>query len=169
MEKMPRIIAALACVGAAIAVIAGQITVTSRILQICISDVNPTALMVISASIVILYSMFGGIRLVTITDILQCVTFTVMLPYVAYKVLHHTGMTIPEIFKTVLQSEKFQFRPILQDKIQLLSLIALLMTGFGIGSPSVQRMYMAQNSQQAREAYVISAILRIGIKLSLYS
>ena len=88
-----------------------------------------------------------------------------MLPYMAYKVLHHTGMTIPEIFKTVVQSEKFQLKPILQNKIQVLSLLALSMTGFGIGSPSVQRMYMAQNSHQAREAYITSAILRIGIKL----
>ena len=165
--NIPRIITALASVGAAIPVIAGQITVTSRILQTCISDINPTTLMVISASIVILYSMFGGIQSVTITDILQCATFTIMLPYVAYKVLHHTGMTIPEIFKTVSQSEKFQLKPILQNKTQLLSLIALSMTGFGIGSPSVQRMYMAKNSRQAREAYVISAILRIGVKLTI--
>ena len=65
--KIPRIITALASIGAAVPVIAGQITVTSRILQTCISDINPTILIVISASIVILYSIFGGIQSVTIT------------------------------------------------------------------------------------------------------
>ena len=68
--KIPKIITALSTVGASTAAIAIQITVTSRILQMCINDMDPTTLMVISASIVILYSTFGGIRSVTITDIL---------------------------------------------------------------------------------------------------
>ena len=67
--KIPRIITALASVGASITSVAIQITVTSRALQICVSDVNPAILMVCSASIVILYSALGGIQSVVITDI----------------------------------------------------------------------------------------------------
>ena len=163
--RIPGIIASLANVGVAIPVVAIQITVTSRIMQICISDVNPTILMVISASIVILYSVFGGIQSVTITDILQCATFTIMIPYIAYKVFRHTGMSVPQIFKAVSQSDKFQFEPIFRNKIQLLSLLAGWLASISPDAASVQRMYMAKNSQQARETYFISAILMLVLKI----
>ena len=54
--KTPRIITACANVAATAVSVAAQITVTSKALQICVSSVNPTMLIVISASIVILYS-----------------------------------------------------------------------------------------------------------------
>ena len=157
--RIPRIMTALATVGLVIVNTASQILVTSRILKTCISDTNPTILIVTSASIVVLYSIFGGIRSVTITDIFQCATFIIMIPYITYKVFLHTGMTIPQIFKTVSQSEKFQFAPILQNKIQILSPIAELLAGIGVYPASVQRMYMARDSQQARETYFTSTIL----------
>ena len=110
-----------------------------------------------------LYSTFGGIRSVTITDILQCATFTIMIPYLAYKVFHHLDMSILQIFKTVAQSEKFQLSPILHNKTQLLSLIAGCLASARVAPAVVQRMYMARNSQQAREAYFISLILNMVI------
>ena len=163
--KIPRIITALATVCVVIVDVATQITVTSKILQTLISGVNPTILIVISASIVVLYSTLGGIQSVTITDILQCATFTIMIPCITYKVFHHTGMTLPQILKAVSQSEQFQFAPIWQSKTKILSLIAIYMAYFGVDPASVQRMYMARNSQQAREAYCFSAILDLSILL----
>lgn len=83
--RIPRIMTALATVGLVIVNTSSQILVTSRILKTCISDTNPTILIVTSASIVVLYSIFGGIRSVTITDIFQCATFIIMNPYITYK------------------------------------------------------------------------------------
>ena len=82
-----------------------------------------------------------------------------MIPYIACKVFHHTGMTVSQTFKAVLQSEKFQFAPILQDRTKILSLVAGWLAKTGIDATSVQRMYMARNSQQAREAYSIAIVL----------
>lgn len=119
--RIPRIIAASANVCASATSVALSITVISRTLQTCISDVDPTILIVSSALIVVFYSAFGGIRSVTITDIFQSATFTIIILYLTYKVFHNTGMSVPQIFKTLSQSEKFQFAPILQDRTKLFS------------------------------------------------
>ena len=74
-------------------------------------------------------------------------------------------MTVSQIFKTVAQSEKFQFGPIFQSKTKILSIIAGWLSCVSIDSSRVQRMYMAKNSQQVREAYSISVILEITIKI----
>ena len=78
--KIPGIVTALATKGISIAYIVALITVTSKILQACISDVNPTMLILIFTSIVVLYSTFGDIQSATITDILQCAIFTIYNP-----------------------------------------------------------------------------------------
>ena len=163
--RIPRIVTALAAVGTSTTAVATQITVTSRALQICISDVNPSVLMVISASIVILYSAFGGIRSVVTTDMLQCATFTIIIPYISCKVFDHTGMSVSQIFNMVPQLEKFQFTSICQNKTKILSLIAAWLACVGIYPASVQRMYMARNGQQARKVYFTSAILDCTILL----
>lgn len=163
--KTPRIITALASVGASAASVAIQVTVTSRALQICISDVNPAILMVCSASIVVLYSALGGIRSVVITDIFQCAIFTIMVPYIAYKIFRHTGMAILEIFKSLSESEKFQIAPIFHDITNILSLIASCLAQIRVSPASVQRMYMARNSQQAQKVQYISAIINVIIAL----
>ena len=157
--KIPRIITALASVGASATSLAIQMTATSRALQICISDVNPSILMVIAASVVVLYSTAGGIQSVTITDMLQCATFTFMIPYLTYKVFHHTGMTVSEIFKSLSQSEKFQLAPVFQNKTKIISLIAACLAYARVSPEVVQRMYMAKNSQQVRDVYFKSGIL----------
>ena len=77
-----RIITAISDILISLAVVAIEFQVISKVINL-IFDLESAWVPVIAAAIVILYSVFGGIRAVTFTDVMQFFTFGTFLPILA--------------------------------------------------------------------------------------
>lgn len=78
--KYLRAIAALLGICFFVGIVAVQINVMSSAIGMCIDSIDLRIVTVLATLILIAYAMFGDIRAVTITDILQFVTFTIFIP-----------------------------------------------------------------------------------------
>ncbi|XWN35482.1 MAG: hypothetical protein ROO73_01705 [Roseivirga sp.] len=74
-----RIITAVTGILGRVGYLAVQFQVIGKMLNFMLALEGPTAI-IIAAGIVIFYSAFGGVRSVTITDILQFLTFNIFIP-----------------------------------------------------------------------------------------
>ncbi len=95
--QTPRIITALSSIAASIATISIQISVISLTIGMCASSVNPKLLTIIATLILIFYSAFGGIRAVTYTDVLQFLTFTIVIPILAWFIFQKIDKPVVDI------------------------------------------------------------------------
>ena len=85
--KLPRMITALASIAKFIAVLAIQINVMTLAMSICMESVNPRMITILATAALIFYSTSGGIRAVTFTDVLQFITFAIIIPLLAWYML----------------------------------------------------------------------------------
>ncbi|WP_419241844.1 hypothetical protein [Cardinium endosymbiont of Nabis limbatus] len=92
--KYARMITALSGICDAIATIAMQISAMSLSISLCLDSVHPKAITVVVTIILIFYSSFGGIRAVAFTDVLQFITFTLIIPILAWFMLKNTGKSV---------------------------------------------------------------------------
>lgn len=154
--KWPRIITALANICSSIAGVAIQINVIIQAVSMCLKDINPTILAVISTLIVIFYSTFGGIRAVTITDVLQCITFMIIIPCLAYLMFRKANQPFTNVLTTLSAYETFQFSHVFQwDKQSIKMLFIGLASFVACISPSVvQRIYMSYKVKQASKKHI---------------
>lgn len=91
--------------------------------------------------------------------------FTIIIAYLAYKVLRHTGITVLQILKLCHDLNSSSFSPISQSRTRFVSLLAVCLACVGPNVASVQRTYMAQNSHQAGKVYPTSAAVYLAIPL----
>lgn len=121
-----------------------------------ISDLYAIA---VSATIVILYSSFGGIKSVTFTDVLQFITFSVMIPLICI-VIWRTTLDNPwQVFNTVSTHPLFDLNKIMSiDNPQFLQLIFLLLIFIipGIDPATFQRISMAGKVNLSKRSFIIS-------------
>ncbi|PCJ23662.1 MAG: hypothetical protein COA94_08120 [Rickettsiales bacterium] len=123
------------------------------------SDIPSYVAVIISGMVVTFYSAMGGIRAVTVTDILQLFTFCFVLPLVGIMIwnqLYFTGFSID----TALESPKFNIQRALNIGNPKLWEILPLMIYFTIPTmmpASFQRISMARTLEQIKKATIISA------------
>lgn len=112
----------------------------------------------------ILYSLWGGVRSVSYTDILQGIACLLVLGYIAQNVLQKAG---GEALWEKLPSEKFLVltHPNLHYHLKDIAFWNLVPV-FILTPPIVQRMLMVQDRKQAKKVWYIGAIL-YGITLFL--
>ena len=106
--KLPRIITALSSIGTSIASLAIQINVMTLAIGICLESVNPRIITIFATVALIFYSTSGGIRAVTFTDVLQFVTFAIIIPLLAWYMLKAIRIPMDEIIPFLQDHEKFQ-------------------------------------------------------------
>ncbi|MEF2228861.1 MAG: hypothetical protein V3581_02360 [Candidatus Cardinium sp.] len=82
--RYPSMIAVLVGICSAIFSITMQITVMSQAIGMCFQAANPYIVPILTTLLLIFYSTFGGIRAVTFTDVLQFITFAVVIPILAW-------------------------------------------------------------------------------------
>ena len=164
--KLPRIITALSSMSCSITSLAIQVNVITQAISICIDGVNPTILAVIATLILIFYSTFGGIRAVTITDVLQCITFVLIIPCLAWLMFRKVNQPFTDVFLALSSFEKFQFSHVFQWNKQSIKMLFIGLTSFigCISPPVVQRIYMSSNVIQARKIFLLSSIFKLFIK-----
>ena len=165
--RYTRMITALSGICDAIAMIAMQISAMSLSISMCLDSVHPKAITVVVTIILIFYSSFGGIRAVTFTDVLQFITFTIIIPILAWFMLKSTGKSVTEIIPFLQSQEKFQFSKVFHFDMNLVAM-GLLLLSFLMGyiePPTIQRVYMSSSSMQAGKVFLYSTLFSFVITI----
>ncbi|MEF2229172.1 MAG: sodium:solute symporter family protein [Candidatus Cardinium sp.] len=167
--KFARLIVALSNICYSIVVVTGQISVMSLAISMCIDSViiNPKSLTVVATIILIFYSVFGGIRAVTFTDVLQFTTFTIIIPILAWYMLIRTGKSPIEITSFLKSRDIFQHSKLFNFNIKLISLISLCLSNIvsRLEPLNIQRVYMSSTPIQARSVFLYATLFDLIIKL----
>jgi len=105
-----------------------------------------------STAVVILYSTFGGIKTVIMTDVLQFIILTISVPLILIFMINHHGLStlivkIPETMTTM------------GGHFPIYTLLGLML-GFFLGEtlipPYVNRAFMAKDSAHAKRGFMLS-------------
>ncbi|MHB9147328.1 MAG: sodium:solute symporter family protein [Candidatus Amoebophilus sp.] len=163
--KGVQLITAICTVLATIGYIAIQFKVISRILEALFNYQGPEVT-VIAATIIIIYSAFGGIKSVTFTDVIQFITFGTLLPVLALAIWHHIP-NINQVIHTLSENPNFNFKHVISWSPQFMGTLAFMFVLIVPGLPPeiFQRMAMARNTSQIKRAIAYAAVLWVLIQL----
>ena len=158
--KEVRLITALCGIAGMVGGIAVQFKIFGTLFNYFFGIPSVAAIFVAS-SIVIIYSAFGGIRAVTHTDILQALTFTLSIPFVAIIIwlqIHEYDLN----YSNILNNKNFDIVQIFSIKNPDLLSIIFLIIYFSfptVDSMDFQRIAIGKNIKQVKNAFIISAVL----------
>jgi Na+/proline symporter len=165
--KNIRIITAITGIIKTTGQLAIQFKVIAKMLTLLLGFEGPwvTAM---AASIVIVYSAFGGIRSVTITDVFQFITFCVFIPIIALVIWHN--LKDPGKIGYILNaSPLFSWKQAIGWNKKTLSMLGLLLF-FALPSmtpPVFQRIVMSKDTNQVRASFSYAAGIRLLIVLGV--
>ncbi|WP_243518443.1 MULTISPECIES: sodium:solute symporter [unclassified Candidatus Cardinium] len=145
-----------------------QIIAMAHAVSICLEldFFNPRIITIFATLILIFYSMFGGVRAVTITDVLQFVTFSIIIPFLAWFMFKKTGKSVLEVVSFIQTQEKFQFSSLCHFDTKLLRMVAMLLCIVvpDLGVPAVmQRVYMSSGPSQAKKVFCYTSLFSVVI------
>lgn len=164
--KNIRIITAITGFIGTIGALAIQFKIFSEVLKyfFAISAMYST---IISGLVVIIYSTFGGIKSVTLTDIVQIITFSLVIPIILF-VIWNTIDDVEAINNLLINNPNFDIVHVL-DYTQLsfwgtvAIFIYFLVPGF---SPATfQRISIAKDIEQSKKSFLLAAIYLLIIEL----
>ena len=166
-----RIITAISGILGSMSAVAIQFQVIAKMLTLLLGIESPrinTIVIIAAASIVILYSAFGGIRSVIITDLFQFIIFIIFIPIlglVVWNNLKDPG----KVISTLTTNPIFNLRQTMVWSPKLLSAIGFMLY-FTIPSikPAVfQRVTIAKNLEQVKKSFTYAAGSTLLINLSI--
>ena len=121
---------------------------------------------IIAASVVIIYSAFGGIRAVTFTDILQFFTFGTLIPILALMIWEQVS-GFDAVMHMLATTPQFSPKELLGSSGNGIGLLTLLPLCFiPVFSPPIfQRAAMAKNVAQVRSSFLHAALICLVLTL----
>jgi Na+/proline symporter len=160
-----QVIAALSSVLKSIGFIAIQFKVISKVLPILFGYEGPE-LTIIAATIITVYAAFGGVKAVTFTDVVQFITFGILLPVLALTIWHHIP-SADQVIQVVSNNSKFNFSNVLHWSPELMSSLILMAYYATPGLPPqlFQRLIMSRDIAQMQRsiAYTTGIMLIIDL------
>ena len=167
--NFPRIITALSSIAASIASLAIQINVMTLAMSICLESVNPRIITTLATLVLIFYSTAGGIRAVTFTDVLQLVTFAIIIPLLDWYMLQAIAIPMGEMIPFLQDHDKFQLSSILRLDTQCIRMLAFMLANLAycINPSVIQRIYMCSGPSQANKVFFYSGIFSICIRVTI--
>ncbi|WP_419241696.1 sodium:solute symporter family transporter [Cardinium endosymbiont of Nabis limbatus] len=164
--KYPRIIVALASICASIANVTIQINVMSMAIGMCVDSIDPRIVTICSTLILIFYAMFGGIRAVTFTDVVQFITFTMIIPLLGLFIFHKLDKPSTEIIPFLQSHENFQFSTVFHFDTKLVAMVALILSAVVsyVEPTTIQRVYMSADPIQAKKVFLYASFFRLFIQ-----
>ena len=165
--KHVQIIAGLGATFKGIGYIAIQFRVIDRILLVILGYESPW-LSISAAGIIILYSISGGVKAVTFTDVVQFFTFGSLLPVLALAIWHH--LQSPDQVVQLLQTDpRFSLKEVLQWSPELLGMLLFITYRITPGLPPqlFQRMAMASDLVQVKRSITYSAVICLAVELCI--
>ena len=163
-----RVITAIAVLATTVGALALQFKVFGIIFHNFFGLSNLQGLL-LGSLVVITYSVSGGIKAVTFTDVIQFFTFGTLIPILALVVWESVGST-DRVIATWQQNSNFHFSELCDytnPKFWTAITIASWYIIPGIYPPIFQRISMATNTVQIRKSFSSAAILIFLVKLSL--
>lgn len=120
----------------------------------------------VGGSVIIIYSSFGGIRAVTITDILQFTVFIILIPIIVSTVVNDAGGLV-NIFKNI-PVDKMVIRGHENSTYYIITFFCgWLMPGYFASPPILQRMLMANSRESAKNILFISSGIIIFVRIAV--
>ena len=165
--KYPRIITALSCICFCIFVVTIQIHALSLAITMCIDSVDTRLITMLATLTLVAYAAFGGIRAITITDVLQFVTFTTIIFVLAKLMFAKTDKSIFEIASFLQKQEKFQFSNTYRLKPLNLFFLVLHHFSFILDPILTQRIYMSSSPIQAKKAFLYANFFQMFIFMAI--
>jgi Na+/proline symporter len=144
--------------------ITGKIAIQLKLAGLLFSyvlDISSGYGTIIAAFIITLYSSLGGIKSVTFTDIIQFLTFIVVIPVIAYALLNSIDNT-NIIINTLTTHPVFDYKEVFNfsNALSLDKLFVFLYFITPAFNPAIfQRIAMAKDIIQVRKSFVISAVI----------
>lgn len=165
--KCPRIITALSSIFYCLFIVTIQIDALSLALTMCIDAVDSRLVTILATLTLVAYATFGGIRAITITDVLQFITFTVIIFMLAKLMFSKTGKSILEIASFLHKQEKFQLSG--SDHLQPWNLFLLVLhhCAFIFDPILTQRIYMSSSPIQAKKVFLYASFLQMPIFIAI--
>ncbi len=114
---------------------------------------------IISGIIIVIYTTFGGIKSVTITDVLQFIILIVIIPLIALEATKHIG-GVSELINQV-PKEKFKIFDHSKIEFYLILFFIWMIPNVTISPPAIQRILMSKNRKQIRKLFCITAIFQL--------
>nr|WP_253307566.1 sodium:solute symporter family protein [Rickettsia endosymbiont of Ceutorhynchus assimilis] len=167
--KNVRIISAISGTIASAGFIAVQFKVFGEVLKNFVGLSGNTPIF-LAASIVIIYSAFGGIKSVTFTDIIQFFTFGVLIPVLGFILWSDFNSQPNFTFANALTSPIFdykQFWGFSNPNFWSLLLLFILFSLPDINPVMFQRVAMGRNIPQVKKAFTVSAFILMVILLGM--
>jgi len=163
--KGVQVIAAVSIILMDIGYIAIQFKVISKILA-ALFDYHGPEVNIIAASIIIIYSAFGGIKSVTFTDVVQFITFGTLLPVLALVIWHHISDT-SQVIHTLTTNPNFSFKHVVRWTPQFMGTLAFMCYCMTPSLPPMlfQRMAMARDINQVKRSIAYATGLLLFIEL----
>ncbi|MEF2228984.1 MAG: hypothetical protein V3581_03030 [Candidatus Cardinium sp.] len=152
--KYPRVITALLGIYFSIGLIAIEINVMSASIGMCIDSINPHIVTVLATLVLITYAMLGGVRAITITDMLQFAALTIIIPFIVKFLFVKTNKSFLDVVFLLQKQEKFQLSHLFQFDRKLLKLVLDDICSVLVLCPSViHRVYMSSSPIQAYKVF----------------
>src|SRR3569623_61368 len=165
--KKVQAIAGIATVLRSTGYMAMQLQVIARILEI-LFDYEGPEVVTVSAIIITLYSLSGGVKAITFTDILQFFTFGTLLPILALTIWNNlqNPTQVINVFQT---NPLFSFKEVISwspEFMNMLIFMAYLATP-ALQPQLFQRMVMARDTAQIKRSFGYATIVCAGIELCM--
>ena len=160
-----RLVTAISGILMGIGLLAIQFQIISKVITL-FTNIEGVPVTIAAAVIVIIYSAFGGIRSVTITDVLQFIVFSIFIPILILVVWN--GIREPKaVVHTLTNNPLFNLKKIVGWNYQFMSTIGLMLYLAipAINPPSFQRIAMAKDTLQVKKAFTYTAGLTLLICL----
>ncbi len=165
--KHVQLIAGISCVVLSAGYIAVQFQIIAKILSILFNYESPM-IVVIAAAIITLYSLSGGVKAVTFTDILQLFTFGTLLPVLALAIWNnlqdHSAVT--HILAT---NPIFSFREVVKWSPEFISTVILTCYFLTpeLAPELFQRMVMARDTEQLKRSITYATVIGLAVILCI--
>lgn len=151
-------ISAISAIIPAIGNVAMQFSILAILLKYLLGDLSPY-IVILSCSIVVIYAVLGGIRSVTLTDLIQFATFGIFVPLltvVIWQSLDNTN-ALAELFKTNELFDYSKLSNISDPQVFDAFLVFLFFLIPGFDPALFQRISMAKNADQVSKVCFITA------------
>ena len=154
-----RIITAIASFVGVSGIIAMQFKIAGIITEYAIGI--PSIYGILLAGIIVtLYSALGGIKSVTFTDIIQFITFSTVIPAIAYFILNNLNGTF-SITKLISSNPSFDYKKVFDfsNEQSLYHLFLFCFFAIPAFNPAIfQRIAMAKNTMQVQRSFIIASV-----------
>ncbi len=155
-NKVRIITAVVACLGSG-GIIAAQLKVAALLMEYGFGI--PGYYGVIIAGIIIgMYSALGGVKSVTFTDVVQLLTFAIIIPTLAYIIFSNLS-NHEMLLNTVKSNELFNYKEVFDFTNQKSFSFLLLFLFFlipGINPAFFQRISMSKNVAQVQKSFIVA-------------